>query len=134
MKSRTFYVVILIILIALLSSCEDVSKKEISLDEVNSVTVNQNRNGINYVIYTRDSNVGEIEEFLKAYNEAQPYDNKAGIASPYTIVIKLSSGEQISVFGGAQEFQTVQIREKQINVKGEKLRNYFRDIENKYKI
>ncbi len=73
-----------------------------------------------------------VEEFIKAYNEAKPNNNNVGTTPNSEVIINLSNGEKISVSGGAQGFQIVEMNGKHFNIQGDKLCDYFKVLNKKF--
>jgi hypothetical protein len=97
------------------------SANEVAIMEIDSQSTNK-------IIYEKDKNSKEIQEFINAYNKAKPTDNSLGTTHNHEIVITLNNGDKITVFGGTQGFQTVQMNGQQFNIKGDKLWNYFKKL------
>lgn len=128
---NTIFLLLIILLIFPLISCSkskiegSVSLKEVSLMEIIHATGKK-------INYTAEKNQKQIEEFIIAYNEAKPYDNNVGTTPNSEIIISLSNGDKISISGGTQGFQTVQLNGKHLNIKGDKLWDYFKKLNNQF--
>jgi len=106
-------------------------KNEISLlNDINSIEINPGNT--NKIIYTKDKDSDQIKEFIIAYNEAIPADNSLGTTPNHEVVINYVNGEKVYVSGGTQGFQTVVKGDKQFNIKGDKLWDYFKQLNKKF--
>jgi hypothetical protein len=128
MKTKSVFIIpLMIVLMVPLVSCAkpktegSLLTKDVALMEIDPQSTSK-------VIYEKDKNSKEIEEFINVYNKANPTDNSLGTTHNHEIVITLNSGEKITVWGGTQGFQTVQMNGQQFNIKGEELWNYFKKL------
>jgi hypothetical protein len=128
MKIKSILIVPLMIVLILSIATWSKSKSEGSLS-VNDVAVMEiNPQSTSKIVYEKDKNPNEIEEFVNAYSKARPTDNSIGTTHNNVIVITLNNGDKITVCGGTQGFQTVQMNGKQFNIKGNELWNYFKKL------
>lgn len=104
------------------------SNNQISLllNDIYSIEINPDSN--NKIIYTKENNSKEIEEFFIAFKEAKYTDDSFATTHNNSVEIKLISGDKITVFGGTQGFQSVKTNNKQFNIKGDKLWIYFKNL------
>jgi hypothetical protein len=120
------------ILIISATACSK-SKKEVPLllNEVNSIEIFHG--GAKETVYTKDKDSEQIKEFMTAYNEANPADNSLGTTPNSEVIINYANGEKVSVSGGSQNFQTVVKDNKQFNIQGDKLWDYFKQLNERFK-
>lgn len=128
MKNKSILIVpLVIVLMFSIISCSK-SRTEGRLD-VNDVTLMEiDAQSSNRLVYEKDKNLKEIEEFVNAYNKAKSADNSIGTTHNHEIVITLNNGDKITVWGGTQGFQTVQMNGQQFNIKGNELWDYFKKL------
>lgn len=109
------------------TSCSKPKNENSSLlNGINSIEINpKSTKGI---VYTKDKDSEQIKEFIIAFNEAKPTDNSLGTTPNSEIVINYANGEKVFVSGGTQGFQTVVNGDKQFNIKGDKLWDYFKQL------
>ncbi|MEK6263444.1 MAG: hypothetical protein N2B06_01460 [Clostridium sp.] len=127
----------LLILIAILvfsisaTACSK-SKNEVTplLNDINSIGIYHE--GAKEILYTKDKDSEQIKEFMAAYNEAKPGDNSLGTTHNSEVIINYANGEKVSVLGGSQGFQTVLQGDKQFNIEGDKLWDYFKQLNIKF--
>lgn len=133
MKVKCILLALTAILVISIIYCCNNSNNQIPvlLNDIYSIEINPYSN--NKVIYTKEKNSKEIEEFFIAYKEAKLTDNGLATTHNNSVEIKLYSGDKITVFGGSQGFQTVEANNKQFNIKGDKLWNYFKNLNDKFK-
>jgi len=123
----TVIISILILLMMLATSCSIAKKESFSLlNDINSIEIYIE--GTKNVEYAKDKDFERIEEFIIAYNEAKPTDNSLGTTHNNEVVINYVNGEKTHVLGGTQGFQTVVMGDKQLNIKGDKLWDYFKKL------
>jgi hypothetical protein len=128
MKNKGILIVpLMIILMLSMVSCSK-SKTERSLSAKDIAVMEIDPQSTSKVIYEKDKNSKEIEEFFNAYNKAKPADNSLGTTHNHEILITLNNGNKIRVSGGTQGFQTVQMNSQQFNIKGDELWNYFKKL------
>jgi len=124
------FIVILSILMILMLSATSCFKpeNEVSslLNDINSIEINSK--SAKGIVYTKEKDPQKIKAFIIAYNEAKPTDNSLGTTPNSEVVINYVNGEKVSVSGGTQGFQTVVKGDKQFNIKGDKLWDYFKQL------
>lgn len=98
-----------------------INVNDVALMEINPLSTSK-------IVYEKDKNSKEIKEFVNAYNKAKPADNSLGTTHSNTIIITLNNGDKITIGGGTQGFQTVQVKGRQFNIKGDELWNYFKKL------
>lgn len=120
------------ILIISATACSK-SKNEVPslLNDINSIEIYCG--GAKEIVYTKDKDYEQIKEFMAAYNEAKPGDNSLGTTHNSEVIINYANGEKVSVLGGSQGFQTVLQGDKQFNIEGDKLWDYFKQLNIKCK-
>ncbi|GAV25313.1 hypothetical protein ciss_12460 [Carboxydothermus islandicus] len=132
LKSKSTLVIsiliILILLISIISYTKFKNAGSISLKHISSIEIIINPQSTGKIVYTKDKNLKEIEEFYNAFKEAKPADNSLGTTHSHIVIINLTNGDKITVLGGTQGFQTVLMNGKQFNIKGDKLWNYFKQL------
>jgi hypothetical protein len=128
MKTKSVFIIpLMIALMVSLVSCSK-SKTEGSLLTKDVALMEIDPQSTSKVIYKKDKNSKEIAEFINAYNKTKPTDNSLGTTHNHEIIITLNNGDKITVWGGTQGFQTVQMNGQQFNIKGEELWNYFEKL------
>ncbi len=128
LKIKVALIITLLVFIMLsITYCFKVNPKRfLTINDVSMVQINPN--SINEIVYKKDKNLKEIEEFINAYNKAKLTDNSLGTTHNNMVEIILSNNEKITVFGGTQGFQTVKMKGKQFNIKGNELWNFFKKL------
>jgi hypothetical protein len=81
--------------------------------------------GASTKVMTMQENKDFINNFVAAFNEAEVYRQDVGKAYPVLITLTLKDGSQIEISGGAFDFQTIRINNREFNVRGAKLQNFF---------
>ncbi|MGH4118222.1 hypothetical protein [Clostridium sp.] len=121
----------LMILIISATACSK-SKNEVPslLNDVNSIEIHHGSGS--EIVYTKEKDSEQIKKFMNAYNEAKPGDNSLGTTPNSEIIINYANGEKVSVSGGSQGFQTVIKGDKQFNIQGDKLWDYFKELNIKF--
>lgn len=129
MKTKSILIVTLMIILMLsIVSCSK-SNKEGSLSAKDVVLMEIDVQGSKKIVYEKDKNLKEIQEFINAYNKAKPADNSLGTTHNHIIEITLNNGEKVIVWGGTQGFQSVQMNGQQFNIEGDELWNYFKKLQ-----
>ena len=132
------FIVMLSIMMVLLLSLTSCSKpeNEVSslLKDISSIEINPRSTNDTYkIVYTKEKDAEQIKEFIIAYKEAIPTDNSLGTTHNNEVVINYANGEKVFVLGGTQGFQTVMKGDKQFNIKGDKLWDYFKQLNERFK-
>ena len=118
---------ITMILMLFATACsKPINQESPLLDEINSIEINHQ--GMKKTLYTKDKDYEYIKEFIIAFNEAIPADNSLGTTPNSEVIINYTNGEKVYVSGGTQGFQTVVKGDKQFNIKGDKLWDYFKGL------
>ncbi|GAA0180852.1 hypothetical protein SH2C18_34750 [Clostridium sediminicola] len=129
MKTKYIPIVILILLVAFISY-KNQKVENLALKDVSSIEFHYY--GTKKLTYIKDENLEQMKEFISMYNKAKYYDNTVGTTPSITVLITLTNEEKITVWGGTQGFQTVEMKGKQFNIKGKKLGDYFKELNKQY--
>ena len=70
----------------------------------------------------------EVARFVDAYRQARRLSDYGETTAPARIDDTLNGGEQLVIWGGELEFQTVKWQGEQYNIQGEELRALLADI------
>jgi hypothetical protein len=121
----------LMILIISTTACSKSNNEVTSLsNDINSIEIYYG--GAKEIVYTTEKDSEQIKEFMDAYNEAKPGDNSLGTTPNSEVIINYANDEIISVSGGSQNFQIVVKDNKQFNIEGDKLWDYFKQLNIKF--
>lgn len=128
LKIKVALIITLLVLIMLsIIYCFNANPKPfLTLNDISIVQINPN--SVNEIVYKKNKNSKKIEEFINAYNKAKPTDNSLGTTHNNMVEITFSNNEKMTVFGGTQGFQTVKMKGKQFNIKGDELWNFFKKL------
>ncbi|MGE5629435.1 MAG: hypothetical protein ACM3X7_15200 [Solirubrobacterales bacterium] len=127
-KNKFILIFFIIILSISFTACKSTSSN-VSEPAKDVVSIEIIHGGNSKVIFTKEKNIKEINEFMTAYNDAIQADNDLGTTHNSEVVINYEGGKRVSVFGGTQGFQTVvTMYGKQYNIKGDKLWSYFKKL------
>lgn len=131
MKNKLILTLLTIVILFSALSCTNPKIDDSPLlNNINSIEINPHSES--KIVYEKDNNPEEIMEFITAYNEANPTDDSLGTTHSNTIIINYSNGERVIVLGGTQNFQTVISGEKQFNIQGDKLWDYFKRLHKQF--
>lgn len=79
------------------------SPVKLSADDIVVMKIHGDRN----IVYNRDANFKEIEEFVKAFNKATRCTDDYSTTPNLSVTLTFKNNEKIRVYGGTQGFQTV---------------------------
>lgn len=131
MNRRNVLICLFLVSILIFStSCNRKKDEKISIKDVVSIEIYYN--GIKEITYEKEKNSKEIQRLINAFNEANNYNNEGDTTNPIVVLIKLKNDSKVEVHGGAQVFQTVVRDNKQSNIQGEGLNDYFEELNKKF--
>jgi hypothetical protein len=126
-QPRLLSVVLLVCAVALAGCQGRGGLPTVSMDEIQTVTLHNMPAGT-----SRPATDDEIERFVESYSKAHRYSDDVGTTPPARIVVVLKTGAVLEVFGGAEGFQTVGLRDDkgytQHNIKGAELGRMLDEI------
>ena len=76
----------------------------------------------------RPPSADEMRRFVEAYHEAHRLDDDLATTHAARVEVVFRSGRQLQVLGGSENFQTITSDGAQINVFGEKLRQFMESL------
>lgn len=116
-------VLLSVALLFVLGSCGD--QPRLALDDIKEVRLGQPGAGdANWRLATG----AEVERLVEYYAEAQGLADDFGTTHPAVAEVTLTSGDVLIIRGGGEEFQTVELKGRQWNIRSPRLHRMMQEI------